>query len=874
MLTAARWFVRLVARLVPGGARREFRDEWDAELACHWQEVARAGRPAPRELAVVGLRAAGALPDAIALLRQEWSLDMLLQDLRYGARLLGRRFGFTALVVVTLALGIGANTAVFSVVDGVLLRPLPFPDAERLLVVWEDDRLNQKPRYPVAPANYLDWLSGSRAFESLSAYVESTMDLTGTGEPARVGTAVVWPTFFDALRVAPLMGRTFAPDDAKGQGSRVVVVSHAMWQTRLSADPSVIGRELMLGGRAFRVVGVMPPGFTFPGRAVDLWRPLVFQADTATARAVHFLTVIGRLRADASIEQARAELGAIAARAQQLYPKTNDRRGVTVVPLQEEIVGDVRRWLYAVAGGVAIVLLIGCANVANLLLAAANGRRREIAVRAALGAGRMRLIRQLVVEGLVLAACGGVAGVLLAVWFTRTLAVTGTEWLPRAAEVVVDVRVLAFASAISLFTGVLFALFPAVHASRADLHETLKDGGRGGQPARGRRAGAAIVVAELALAVVLAIGAGLLVRSFWKVQQIAAGFEPRGVLSASIEAPAHRYAEGPAIVGFYRTLLDRLETLPGVRAAGAVNALPLGGPGPTSWLTIEGRPPHQGEPPEVGLRAAAGRYFQAMRIPLVHGRLPEWTDTFETQPVLVINQALAQRFFPGQDPMGVRIRLGPNPKTPWRTIVGVVGDVRHDGVEKDARPEVYLPLGQIPWTGMTLTLRADDPAAIIPALRATVQTLDPNLPLSRVSTMDAVLAESLARRRLTMILLGSFAALALLLAIVGVYGVLAYAVGQRRQEIGLRMAVGARASQVVALVVRQGMSLAAAGLAVGLVAAFALNRGLAALLFGIQPTDPATYAGVAAAILIAAAAACYVPARRASRIDPVAALRD
>lgn len=869
-------FIQWVASFVPGGARREFRDEWRAELTCHWSAVEQRGRPGWRDGLTLAARAAGAVPDALCLVRQEWSLDMLMQDLRYAVRTLSRRYGFTALVVLTLALGVGANTAVFSVIDGVLLRPLPYHQADRLMMVWEDDRLNSRPRYPVAPGNFTDWREQSRAFEALAAFTGTTADLTGVGEPVRIGAAVVWPNMFDVLGVSPVLGRGFTPDDGKAGNHRVAILSHGSWQSRFNADPNIVGRELRLNGNPFQVIGVMPRGFVFPEAEVEVWRPMVLGPDVAALRAQHFLSVVGRLAPRVTTDLAQQDMDAIARRAQLAHPETNDRRGVTLVPLREQVVGDVRRALYVIGAAVGMVLLIGCANVANLLLAAGTGRVRELAVRTALGASRARIVRQLLVEAMVLASLGGAAGLALAIWGTRLLASVGTAWLPRAEQVSVDARVFAFAAAMSLLTGLLFALLPAIQASRGDVQHVLKDGARGAGPGRtARRIGSALIVGELALAVVLVIGAGLVLKSFWKLNQVNAGFNASHVLTAGVNLPASRYDEDDKTMAFYRTLFDRLASLPGVRAAGAVNALPMNGPGPTAWLTMEGQPRPTGEPPEVGLRSAQQDYFKAMEIPVVRGRGVSDDDTRQRPRVVVINQALVDRFYAGRDPLGTRIRLGPNPNAPWWTIVGVVGSVRHNGLEVEAAPEVYRPLWQSGDSAVVLTIRTDgDPNALAGAVRGVVQSIDANLPLSRVSSMEGVMAESTARRRLTMLLLGAFATLALVLAVVGIYGVLAYAVSQRRQEIGVRMAVGARGRDVVRMVVREGMALGVTGLAIGLLAALAANRLVRALLFDVTPTDAVTYGAVSAIVLTVAALAAYVPARRASRVDPLTALRE
>jgi putative ABC transport system permease protein len=868
MRSAVRAFVRIVSLVVPRERRREFRDEWNAELDYDLHT------PRSRSATRLVRRASGALPDAVTLFSEQWSFDMLMQDVKYALRLVARRPAFTALIVATLALGMGATTAIFTVVNAVLLRPMPYPEPDRLFVVWEDDRLNGKPRYNVAPGNFVDWQEQSRTFSGFCAYVGSRATLSGAGgEPRQVRVAIVSDTFNDVTGVQPVIGRAFAPDDAKAGGQHVVLLSYAAWRARFGGDPSAVGREIRLDDTAYRVIGVMPRGFTLIDEGVEMWRPSVMTPQLARQRAVHFLTVIGRLAPGVSLAQAAADLDAIAVRAQQQYPATNDKRGVTLVPIAEQVVGDVRRPLYAVAAAVGLVLLIGCANVANLLLAAANGRRRELAVRSALGAGRTRLTRQLLTEGLVLAVLGGAAGLGLALLLTRSFAELAGRFLPRVADLAMDGRVFAFTAAVSVGTGVLFALLPSLHGSRASLRNALGEGGRTAVGRARRRAGTGLVVAELAMAVVLVSGAGLAIRSFWMLQHVPTGFATADVLAIEMSLPASRYGEGSRASDFHLSLLDRLRNTSGIEQAGIVNALPLTGPGPTTWFAIEGAPV-AGEPPEVGLRGATPGYFETMRIPVLDGTMFIDGQSTSEAPPIVVNRSLADRFFPGRSPLGVRVRLGPNPKAPWRTIVGVVGDVRHDGPERPPAPEVYIPWSQyFSPDGVVVARVAGEPAAAIPVVRAAVQSLDPQLPPWRMGSVEDLLGESAAARRAMMILLGIFGALAMLLALVGVYGVMAYDVSQRTPEIGVRMALGAERAEVLRMIVRQGMVPALVALGVGIAGAVAAGRAVRSMLFGVEPTDPLTFAVVAVLMLAVTAFACYLPARRAAGIDPVAALR-
>ncbi|HET7619914.1 MAG TPA: ABC transporter permease [Vicinamibacterales bacterium] len=858
--------IALAARLVPASARGEFRREWEAELA--W-EARHGGASGGRLLR----RAAGAVPDALALVRQQWSADMIRQDVRYALRLLLHRPGFTLLVVLTLAAGIGANTAMFSVVDAVLLRPLPFKDPSRLVRVWENDRLNHKPRYNVAPANFRDWQERTHAFEHLAAFMTGSTEMTIESETIHLEEAAVTTNFLDALGVPPLLGRTFTPDEKTRPRNRVLILSHTAWLNWFEADPNVVGRTVRLGETPFRIVGVMPRGFAYPDREIDYWRPLPDPlGPDFDMRAVHFLSVIGRIRSGVTIEQAFADLETVNAELQKQYPRTNDQRGSTVVPLRESIVGDVRQPLYVLAAAVLLVLLIGCGNVANLLLVQAGSRRRELAVRTALGADRFRIIRQLVVEGLVLAIAGGAAGVLLAVWTTRLLARVAADYVPRITDVQVDARVLAFAVVISLGTGLLFALAPAWTTSGNDVQNGLRDGVRAGAGRAARRLRSTLAVAEFAAAIVLVIGAGLVVRSFWEVLRVSPGFSVDHVLTADTSLPS-RYDGVVSLHQFYSSVIDRVRAVPGVTGAAAVNNLPMAGPGWTTWLTIEHRPPPAGEPPEVGYRVATPGYFETMRIPLEEGRGLSDADTTESQRIAVVNRALVRRFFPEQSPIGARIRIGPNPNAEWRTIVGIVGDVHADGPDTAAAPELYVPNAQDPAQLTVVVRTAGDPGALASTLRGIVRSIDPAVALYDVHTLDALLSEHLAPRRFTMGLLGGFAALALGLALLGIYGVMSYLVVQRTREIGVRMALGARRGDILRMVVGEGARLAAIGLALGVAASLVLTRTAESLLFNVTPTDPSTFVAVCAGVTAVALLACYLPARRAAGVNPLDAIR-
>ena len=856
MRNLLRRFIAVVSRLVPGAERREFRAEWEAELNTD-----------PRFA-----RAIGALPDAWCLQRQQWSLDMLTQDIRYGFRVLTRRPAYALIVACTLAIGIGATTAVFSVINGVLLRPLPYPEDQRLVVVWENDRLNLKPRYPVAPANYDDWRNGTPAFERLAAYVGGGGRLADAAEAFHVNVTTVTTDFFDTLRVRPVLGRTFNGDESVPPRDRVLVLSYQLWQSRFGADPGVIERTVQFNDAPYRVVGVMPRGFSFGDRDVEAWRPMPMTPDFLKTRFQHFLTVLGRLRPGATIEEAHRQLETVAQSAQRAYPETNDQRGTTVATLAEAIEGDMRRPMYLIFTAVVLLLVIGVVNVANLMLVESSARRREMAVRAALGADRLRILRQLVAEGVLLGALGGALGLAIAIAGTRTLARIAADYVPRLQDVSIDWRVLAFAATVSIAAGIGFALAPALAASRPDVQHDLRDGARG-TVGRSRRLRGAFVVIEVAAAVVLVIGAGLVLKSFWRLLSTSPGFTVAGVLSADVELPA-RYETDAPIIQFYDQLLSRVRAIPGVTAAGVVNNLPVSGRGWTAWITIEHAPPASGEPPEVGYRTASSGYFAVMQIPVLEGRGITDSDTASSQRVVVVNKALADRFFSTGRAIGSRIRLGPNPKAPWWTIVGIVGNVRHAGPEIEPAPEAFMPMPQEVNGDMALAVRTSgDPATVAGAVREASRGVDPAVTIWRMRTVTDLLDEHLAPRRLAMWLIAGFGGIALALALLGIYGVMSCTVSERVPELGVRLALGARPAAILWMVVRDGLRLAIPGLLAGTGVAIAVTRLAQALLFDVSPTDPITFVTVAAGVALVAALACCLPAWRASRVDPLSAIR-
>ena len=864
MLDALRRFIAVVSGLVPAWARREFREEWVAELTHACADAQ------PR--AQVFARAAGAIPDAWSLFRRQRSFDMLVHDIRYALRLLRQRAGYTLLVIATLAAGIGANTAMFSVIEGVLLRSLPYPDPSRLVQIWENDRVHGKPRYAVAPANFVDWRAQSHAFAGLSVFLSQGGSLSGGPDPFHANIAVVSTGFLKTLGVSPMLGRDFTPADMPPT-QRVLILSHAAWMLHFGGDPNVLERTVTLDGAAYRVVGIMGRDFGFPDRTVDLWRPLAETPDLMAVRAQHFFNAIGRIKPGVRLTQARDDLETIAIAEQQKYPATNEQRGTTVVPLQDALIGDVRAPIYYLAAAVVLLLLVGCANVANLMLAQASGRRREIAVRIALGADRLRIVRQLLVEGLVLAAASGVAGVAIANLGTRLVARVAADYIPRVTDVHMNPSVLGFAAILSIATGLMFALAPAVRASRADVLHDLRDGARGATSS-GSALRRALVVVEFAAAVVLVTGAGLLLASFERVVSIDPGFATSQVLRVETDLPSSRYGKDAALTRFYEDFLKRVSAVPGVRAAGVVNNLPLSNDAWTSSLRIENRPEPQGQPPEVGYRSASPGYLSAMEIPLFDGRWFADSDTAESPRVVVVNKALVDRFFPQGGAVGARIRLGPNPKAPWRTIVGVIGNVRHHGPEEPVEPEAYEPFAQDPFEG-TVVLRAEgDRAGVVGAVRDIARSMDPSIVLFHAEWMDGLMDEHLAPRRLSLRLVEGFAGLALGLALLGIYGVMSYSVAVRVPEIGVRVALGAAPSEIHRMVLREGLRLALPGLAAGLALALASAWVARSMLFEISPADPATYLVVIVAILAVSLVACYVPARRAARVDPITAMRE
>jgi putative ABC transport system permease protein len=793
------------------------------------------------------------------------------QDLKYAVRVIGQTRGVTLVAIMTLALGIGANTAIFSVINAVLLRPLPYPQPERLVIVWQDLRARGGPPTEwTGPSQHFDWKSQTDVFETLTSIRGWSASVAGGQMPESLTGEQVTREYFDVAATKPALGRAFAEKDDIPNAPRVVILSHGLWMRRFGGDPSVIGRPLPINGESHEVIGVMPRDFTpvyIP--TADLWRPMRLNPVNPSRNTAVFHT-FGRLRPGVTIDQARARLDAFAKHLQAEHPDSDTGKGINAVPLQEQRVGSMRPSLLMLQGAVAFVLLIACVNIANLLLSRAAGRSGEIAVRRALGADRARIVRQLLTESTVLASVGGGVGAILGTWGVAALKAIAPDGTPRIDEVTVDGRVLLFTAALSLLTGLVFGLVPAVHAARDRFGLALKMGGRGQLSDGGGRARRALIVAELALALVLVAGGGLLLRTFLALQRVDLGFNPSRVMTGFVLPPGAAYRTDESRLAFYDAVRARIEVLPGVQQAAFSSVLPLSGDSDTNVL-IEGRPAptRSSDALVTWYRVVSANYFSTMEIPLRRGRL--FQDR-EAEPVVVINESAAKRFWPGEDPLGRRVRL--DQSAPWATVVGIVADVQMRGARGTNVVETYIPYWQNPEAGINVALKtAGDPRALVEPLRRAIMEVDPGIAVASIATMDELVAQSIGSSRFYALLVAVFAALALVLAAVGIYGVMSYAVAQRTQEIGVRLALGAGRRQIFALVVGETVKLAAVGLVLGLAGAVAVSRALGDLVFGIPRMDPVTF-GVTAALLVAVAfLATWLPARRATRIDPMVALR-
>ncbi len=809
-------------------------------------------------------------------------MERLWQDMKYGARMLVKSPGFTIVAVLTLALGIGANTAIFTVVNAVLLRAQPFDQPERLAMVWEHNKGRGRPMNVISPANFLDWREQNSVFQDMAAFIDTTANLTNVEDPEEMRVTYATVNYFDVLGVKPRVGRTFAPEDDRDGQSSVIVLSHGFWQRRMGSDPSAIGKQIHLNGLPRTIIGVMPPPFklhvragSFVSEPTEIWLPNQF-TDQARVRRGRAWMSIARLKPGVTMEQAHAEMEIIGERLAKEYPDFNTNWSVNVVALSEQMTGEIRPALLMLTAAVAFVLLIACANVASLLLARGAAREREIAIRTALGAGRRRVVRQVLTESLLLAGAGGALGLLLAQWGVDTLTAVAPRGLLPGEGLRLDASVFTFTLGASVLTGVLFGLLPAWITSRVDLGDSLKEGGRGTSAGTQRtRARSLFVVAEVSLAVVLLVGAGLLIQSFARLAAVDPGFDADNVLTVRVQLPGAMYREDPKRLQFFRDLTERIERLPGVRSVGMNSFAPFTGLGAATSYYVVGRPmPAAGEFPTVDARVVDGDFFRAMGIPLLRGRLFTEEEMTDVRHVVVVNESLVREQFPNQDPIGQKLVINMMDDPQPSEIIGVVGDVKHSGLDIPVRAMSYGPQPELTSGGMHLLIRAESsPLSLVDSIRRELKAMDANLPLASVRMMDERIADSTARSRFTTLLLGIFAGVALILAAVGIYGVLANAVVQRTHEIGVRMALGAQRGDVLRLVLRYGATLVAIGLAIGLAAALGLSRFLETLLFEVSTTDPVTFAGVAVLLLGVALLACWIPARRATKVDPMVALR-
>jgi putative ABC transport system permease protein len=800
---------------------------------------------------------------------------MLLQDIHYGIRMLLKQPGFTAIAVITLALGIGVNTSIFSVVNAVLLTPLPYEESERLMALWESQPKNNLKQQPVSLPNFNDWREQSQSFEQIAAYRNFAFTLTGDGEPERINGARVSTNFFELLKLKPVAGRSFMESDGRASAEPVVMISSGFWNRRYGADSDLPGRTLILDGKAYTIVGVLPP-LKIPSADTDIWTPLIAQPHEQV-RGFRFMRVLGRLKQGISPEQAREEMEIIANRLEQKDPQYNANWRIDAIPLHEQTTGGARPVLLVLLGAVGSVLLIACANVANLLLARSASRQMEMAIRSALGASRRHLVRQLLTESLLLSLLGGGLGLLIAFLAVSMLSGINSIEIPRADEIRIDTRVLGFTLLVSLITGFLFGIAPAARASDMKLAERLKDGGRGSAGGvRHRRLLNLVVISEIALALMLLAGSGLLIRSFIVISNVALGLNPDNLLTMSISLPASRYKEQQKQVDLYNNLIARISSMPGIRSAAGVSKIPITGFA-TANFTIHGRPVPFGSEPIADYRTVTTQYFRTMGVSLLKGREFTEQDKEDSPDVVVINETMAKNFWPGEDPIGKRVQIATE-RTRWREIVGVVGDVRHTNLEDKIGSAIYVPFPQNSWANALsasfLAVRTDgDNGSAVAGIRNELRSIDKNLAISQVRTMEGIVSESLSHRRFGMLLLAIFAAIASLLAVVGVYGVIAYSVAERTHEFGIRMALGAQKLDLIKMVLSDGAKLILIGIAAGLVTAFLTARLISSLLFGVSSGDPVTFITISLLLALSALLASYIPARRAARVDPIIALQ-
>jgi len=815
----------------------------------------------------------------------------LTQDFRYGLRTLRKNPGFAAAAILVLALGIGANTAIFSVVNAVLLKPLPFSHPEQLVQIWHTPPQKSFPgmkEFAVSAANYLDWQAQNHVFEHTAIYSYGTYNLTGKGEPQFISARRVSSDFFAVLQAEPLLGRVFVPEEDQPGHNNVVVLSESFWRTQFAADPNIVGEDINLDGAAYRVIGVMRAKFQFPitsdpSFAVKLWAPLAMTDRERAVRAEHHYAVIGRLRSGVTLQQAQAELDTISHRLEQEYPADDKGWGAVLKPLDEELAGDVRTPLLVLLGAVALVLLIACANAANLVLARTISRQREIAVRSALGASRARVVRQVISETVVLSLAAGVLGLLIAHFGVKLIVAFFASKLPRAAAISLDASVLEFTLLIALLTGIVAGLLPAIRISRVNVNEALKQGSRTSSDAAGNRTRGMLIVSEVALSLMLLIGAGLMIRSLWMLRNVDPGLDPHNVLALDPALSRTTFPQPGQEIEFYTELLRRIHALPGVESAGVIDNVPLDNGGSIQPVQIEGHPVQaMADQPEVSVRLISPGYLRAMHIPVLRGRDFSEQDNADNPATVLITQAMAKRLWPNEDPIGRHVTMYFYPDK-VREVVGIVGDVKDDGLNKPAPATLYMPLGQLTtprtaaWQSFPLWIIVrtnSEPSASVPGVIHTIHELNAGVPVRDVTTMEDFVVNSVSQQRFNMLLLASFAGLALVLAAVGIYSVLAYTVRRRVREIGIRMALGAQTADVLRLIVSEGMKPTAIGVAAGIAGALALGRVLSSLLYGVRPSDLATFAGVCVVLVSVALVASLVPAYRATRVEPVTTLRE
>ena len=869
------WLIRVIGVIVPRGLRADWKQEWEAEL--RYRELLLADWDKLNWKARFDLlaRSLGAFWDAL-LLQPRRLEDEMFQDLRYGARMLWKNPGFTFIAVFTLALAIGATSSIFSVVNAVLLRNLPYKDPEQLVLLWGTD-LSGNQRQQISFTNLEDWRRQAQTLAEVVAYNgASNPILSGGAEPEQVAATKVSEDYFELMKTPPMLGRVFLAEEQQAGKERVVVLSYSLWKRRFGSDPDIIGQTVSLDSRPHVVVGVMPADFhSLPSSLVgksDVYLPLAANY-AETERSWNWMRAIARLKPSVSLEQAQAELDVIAHQQALDHPNTNTGYGVRVTPLQADLVRNIRSALLILQGAVLFVVLIACVNLANLLLARLSVRRTEIAIRVALGASRLRLIRQMMIESVLLSLSGGGCGLLLTVCGINVLEGMGAKVLPELSGIQLDLRVLAFTSGLSLLTGTIFGMAPAIHVSAGNAGESLKEGGRNSAASITRRGTRRLlVVSEIALSLVLLICAGLLIRSFLNLQRVNPGFDAKNTLIVSVALPEAKYPRGPKQIDFFREALSRIQRLPGVEYAGVTSILPESGDFDHTPMEVEGRNYGPGERPTPDVYRVSPDYFRALSIPLRTGRFFSEHDDGDHPPLALINETTAQLLWPGEDPIGKRIWSGAgNTK---RTIVGVVSDVCQYGLDTQKTMQLYIPHAENAGGNMSLVVRtATDPLSLAPAIRSEVQVIDKDQPLYAVASMEQILKNSIARQRFSMILLTVFAAGALILAAIGIYGVLSYGVTQRTNEFGVRLALGAQRRDITGLVLGEGMALVTIGVATGLAGAFALTRIMTSLLFGVGPADTMTFVGVALVSAVTALLACYLPARRAASVDPIVALR-